>query len=83
MLTFFEHVAEVRNSPKFFRIEITSSWQWECIAAPSFKRFSSHGLSVPEGFKLDIHIIIELKLHGYRSIDCKLIRRNIDNCTVN
>jgi len=27
-------------------------------AAPSCKRYSSHGLSVSEGFKLDIYIII-------------------------
>jgi hypothetical protein len=39
----------IKNSFKILRIEITSSWQWECI---------------------------ESKLHGYRSIHYKLIRRS-------
>jgi hypothetical protein len=56
---FFECVAEVRDSPKFFkilRIKFTSSQQWECI---------------------------ESNLHGYRFVQYKLIRPNIDICTVN
>jgi hypothetical protein len=51
---FFEHVAEVRDSPNSLRIEykiIPSSWQWEWI---------------------------ESKLHGYITVQYKIIRRNID-----
>jgi hypothetical protein len=46
-------------------VEIAVKQSGEAIkygsAAPSCKRYSSHGLSVSEGFKLDIYIIIIIK----------------------
>jgi hypothetical protein len=48
-----------------FTAEHRNSFQASC------ERYSSHGLSVPEGFKLDIYIIIiiaPLKGHEKRSL---------------